>query len=78
MTEGVRLKAAGVKRGVPDLMLILSSGEVAFIEVKAGKGKLSADQDAFSLMCLARQTKWACINDLDQIKPLMQAWGEIK
>lgn len=75
--EAVRLKAAGVKRGVPDLLLILSSGEVAFVEVKAGKGKLSEDQKAFRDLCHNRNTKWAMLNDLDQVKILLEAWGEL-
>lgn len=77
MTEAVRLKAAGVKRGVPDLLVILSSGQVAFIEVKAGKGKLRPEQEDFANMCVLRGTRWAMINNLDQVKPLLEAWGEL-
>ncbi|WP_448953049.1 VRR-NUC domain-containing protein [Labrys neptuniae] len=76
-TEAVRLKAAGVKRGVPDLLVILSNGDVGFIEVKAGKAKLRPEQDDFANMCVLRGTKWAMVNDLDQVKPLLEAWGEI-
>ena len=44
--EGVSLKAQGVKRGVPDLMLPYPTKNFAglFIEMKAGKNRLSDDQ----------------------------------
>lgn len=75
--EASRLKAMGVKRGVPDLLLILSSGEVAFIEVKAEGGSLSPEQKDFRDFCLDRNTKWACLNDLSQVKTLLEAWREL-
>ena len=75
--EAIRMKAGGVRRGVPDLCLILSDGEVAFVEIKAAGGKLSPEQMAFSLMCLNRSTKWALLNDVAQVETLLSAWGEI-
>lgn len=75
--EAVRLKAAGVKRGVPDLLVILSNGQVAFIEVKTAKGKMLPEQEDFANMCILRGTLWAMVNDLDQVKPLLEAWGEL-
>ena len=75
--EAINLKAAGVKRGVPDLVLVLSSGQVAFIEVKTPKGKLSPEQDAFGNMCVLRGTKWACIRNIDEVKTTLEAWREL-
>lgn len=45
--EAVELKAQGVKAGVPDLMLPYPTKHFAglFIELKAGKGKTSKEQD---------------------------------
>ena len=42
-----RLKAAGVKRGVPDICLPVPKGNYAglYIELKAGKNKTTSDQD---------------------------------
>ena len=45
--EAVELKAQGVKAGIPDLMLPYPTKYFAglFIELKAGKGKTSKEQD---------------------------------
>lgn len=44
--EAVRLKAEGVQRGVPDLILPIPRGTQcgAYLELKAGKGRLSEEQ----------------------------------
>ena len=46
-TEAARLKAAGVKAGVPDIMLAVArcGFHGLFIEMKVGKNKTSAAQD---------------------------------
>ena len=41
------LKSLGVRAGVPDLVLLLPGGKIAFIEIKAPGGRLSAAQKAF-------------------------------
>lgn len=77
MTEAIRMKAGGVRRGVPDLCLILSTGEICFVEVKAPGGRLSPEQMSFSLLCLNRSIKWALLNDVGQVQTLLSEWGEI-
>lgn len=42
--EGNKNKALGVTPGVSDLELVMKHGQVAFIELKLAKGKLSEDQ----------------------------------
>lgn len=46
-SEAARLKASGVKAGVPDMFLAVPKGGYAglFIEMKVGKNKTSKDQD---------------------------------
>ena len=46
-SEAGRLKASGVKAGVPDIFLAVPKGGYAglFIEMKVGKNKTSKDQD---------------------------------
>lgn len=41
----------GLLEGVPDLMLVRSGGSAAYIEVKAGKGRLSPAQQAMIAWC---------------------------
>lgn len=54
-SEAARLKASGVKAGVPDIFLAVPKGGYAglFIEMKVGKNKTSKDQDEWieRLMC---------------------------
>ena len=46
-SEAARLKASGVKAGVPDIFLAVPKGGYAglFIEMKVGKNKTRKDQD---------------------------------
>lgn len=43
-----KLKAQGVKRGIPDICIILAAGKIIFIELKAEGGVLSPEQKQFS------------------------------
>jgi hypothetical protein len=54
--EAGRLKAEGVRRGVPDLMLPVAAGGAhgLFLEMKAHSGRLSKEQDE-ELDALARE-----------------------
>lgn len=49
--DGAKMKRRGVKRGLPDVML-LASGLTLWIELKSAKGRLSKPQEQFH--CLAR------------------------
>jgi hypothetical protein len=71
-----RVKQDGIKAGVPDLYLLLSTGVTAWIEVKAPGKKLQPAQVAFRDMCLQRQVPWALVDDADDIPDLLISWGE--
>lgn len=45
--EAAIFKALGVRVGVPDIVLVYSPANVAFVELKAGKGRLSPAQEGF-------------------------------
>lgn len=45
--RGAMLKRMGVLAGVPDLVFILPSGSVWFIELKTERGRMSKAQDDF-------------------------------
>jgi len=53
--EAMRLKAEGVRRGVPDLFLAYPSNGYSglFIEMKIGKNKKTIDQDQYFHMLTA-------------------------
>jgi len=42
-----KLEAQGVKRGVPDVCILLSGGKVMFVELKTEVGTLTSDQKQF-------------------------------
>lgn len=76
--EAFRLKESGVRRGVPDLLCVLSTGEVAFIEVKKKGGRMSPEQTAFRQMCITRGTKYIVLDDHKQVKVTLETWGELR
>lgn len=49
MITAARMKAEGVKKGVPDIMLPVARGPYhgLFIEMKVGKGRLSPEQESW-------------------------------
>ena len=44
MVEAIRMKGLGVRRGVPDLCIMLSNGPTIWIELKAPKGSVTDEQ----------------------------------
>jgi hypothetical protein len=54
----------GVHAGFADLMIICD-GRVLFLELKAPKGRLRADQEAFRDAVLAQGLSWALVRSLD-------------
>lgn len=72
--EGAIFKAMGVKPGVPDLVFVLPDGRAAFLELKAGRGRLSPAQEGF----LARIDKlgcpWASVRSLAEAAHIIERW----
>jgi hypothetical protein len=58
------LVGMGVHAGFADLML-LCDGRVLFLELKAPKGRLRPDQEAFRDAVLAQGFGWALVRSLD-------------
>lgn len=75
LSEGRKLKAEGVRAGVPDLGLILPDGRAAFIEVKKADGRLSALQTGFRDLCARRGVPWALARCLDDVDQAFASWG---
>ncbi|RAU21092.1 hypothetical protein CU669_15165 [Paramagnetospirillum kuznetsovii] len=70
-----KLKAFGVRPGVPDICLILPGGTAGFIELKAEKGVLSPTQKAFSLRSNSIGAKWAVCRSLEEVAITLNNWG---
>ena len=58
------LVGMGVHRGFADL-LVISSGRVLFLELKAPKGRLRPEQEAFRDAVLAQGFGWTLVRSLD-------------
>lgn len=72
--EGEILRLMGVLAGVADLVIVLPDGSVGFIELKAGKGRLSPAQQTFKDRALKANARWAEARTLDDIAAVLSAW----
>lgn len=68
------LKATGVRRGVPDLVILLPNAGVGFIELKAGKGSLSEHQQQWRDDLRARGYAWAEARSLEEVEDILGRW----
>jgi hypothetical protein len=69
--EAAILKSTGTMAGVPDLIISRPLGHVAYLEIKAGKGKLSEAQAGFRDWCHANGTPWGLIRSIDDARDFL-------
>ena len=72
--RGAQLKAAGVRAGVPDIMLI-HEGRVYFCELKTGYTRVSQDQKDCHAAILAAGGKVEVCRHLDEVTDCLKRWG---
>ncbi len=75
---GGRLKAMGVRAGVPDLCFIVSRWRVAFMELKVAGGRMSKPQEAFAAYCEENMIPHAVVTSLDQAIEIFKGWGIVR
>lgn len=68
------LKSIGVVAGVPDIVVVLPDARAAFIELKAGKGKLTEAQSAFRDRAQQLECPWAEVRSLTEAAELLHSW----
>lgn len=68
----------GLTKGLPDLLVLSPELPVGFIELKADKGKLSPDQEAFAAMCAAMEIHHAVTYGRDEPIRILEAWGVVR
>lgn len=73
-----RLKAEGVRRGTPDIFVCLPGGRIAWLEMKAAKGRLSEDQIAFRDRVLALGHLWEMASSVDEALQHLTTWDALK
>jgi hypothetical protein len=71
----MRLKKMGVRRGVPDLCIPYGMGRVLWMEIKAPRGRASAQQLAFIDRLRALGHTVAIIRSVDDVKNTFKALG---
>ena len=70
-----KLKAEGVRPGVPDLCFILPGGRFAGLELKSSKGRLSEEQKAFRDAITAIQGWWNVAHSHEEAWRILETWG---
>jgi hypothetical protein len=73
--DGARLKAMGLVKGAPDLLVCLPGGRGVFIEVKAPKGRVSPEQHGFSFACQGIGWTWFVARSIDDVSLAFKALG---
>jgi hypothetical protein len=74
----IRLKGQGVRRGVPDLAVLLPEGRIAWLEMKIKGGSLSPDQKAFRDKAKSLGHFWGVARTLDQAIEFLASIGALK
>jgi len=75
--EGGILKGLGVKRGVPDL-IILHKAQIFGLELKAAHGRLSPVQVQTRREMEAAGATTAVAYDLDEALVILECWGVLR
>lgn len=78
LRTAVKLKTEGVKRGSPDIVILLPEGRVAWLELKIKGGSLSVEQQAFRNICQRLGHHWAVAKTLDEAAAFLTAIGAVK
>jgi len=69
-----KLARMGVVPGIPDLAVV-HQGRALFLELKAGKGRLSPSQRAMHSRLEAAGASVATVKSLDEAADALTAWG---
>lgn len=76
--NAAKMKAEGVRSGVPDLCFCLPDGRVAWLEMKTKVGRLSDTQKAFRDRVQSLGHLWAMARSVDDAIPHLTKWGVLK
>ena len=74
----VRLKEEGVKRGVPDLHIMMPGARLVYLELKIKGGSLSSDQKAFRDMARSLGFEWGMAKTFDEAKEFLASIGALR
>ena len=74
----MKMKAEGVRRGVPDIAIMLPEGRIAWLELKIKGGYLSADQKAFRDKAISLDHAWGMARTLDEAIEFLRVIGALR
>lgn len=72
-----RLKAAGVRAGAPDLLVIVN-GRAYGLELKADKGRQSPEQRSMEFEWTAAGGEYVVARGIDEALAALRRWGAIR
>lgn len=78
MSVASKLKAEGVKRGVPDLCFLLPAGKTGWLEMKAKGGSVTPEQRAFGAMCKLLGHEFGVAKSIDEALGHLTSWDVLK
>jgi hypothetical protein len=73
-----KLKAEGMLRGAPDLVIVLPKARTGWLELKAPGGRMSDDQWGFQARCQRLGHQYACAFELSAAIGYLRLWGAVK
>jgi len=78
---GAMLKRQGVRKGIPDLFFsvpcsnpFIGISHGLYIEFKAGKGKLTEEQETFQILAMNNGYRCEVIRDFDSFRKLIEEY----
>ncbi len=72
------MKAEGLTPGVADLCVMLPGGRVAWLELKAAKGRPSAMQQGFAEICRRIKHRYCLVRDLPEAIDVLRKWNVLR
>ena len=75
---GGKLKAMGVKPGVPDLVVVLPGGHAHFLELKSARGSLSPHQRVFREDCGINGAPYEVATTPEEVESTLRDWGALR
>lgn len=73
-----RIKAAGVKPGTPDIVILMDNGQTGWIECKSKRGQLRPEQKGFAASAVRLGHRWAMVKSLDVAIGILKEWGVLR
>lgn len=70
--EGICLKLEGSYRGKPDRLVLMPGGRLAFVELKAPTGRLSAHQNQFKHHLADLGFSWGVCSSKERVDDLIE------